>query len=73
MSNCLKMKGCLTRHAFYIRFVKNDNGKEELSVLRVICSVCEKSHAILLDSIVPYSQTLMKDQIQIIMNFEEDQ
>lgn len=50
-------RGCLTWHAYYHRTVKfADGSKLDLKVLRVRCSECGATHAILLSSIVPYSQ-----------------
>lgn len=61
--------GCLTKHAYYNRRLKINGGtKLTLSVLRVRCSVCGKTHAVLPDIIVPYSQVTLNDHITIIAN-----
>ena len=60
---------CLRVHAYYIRSVKTGTGRIKLRVLRVICSECGHTHAILLSSIVPYSQTMAADQQCICMDY----
>ena len=61
--------GCLIRHAYYTRSFKISGGiKITLSILRVKCSVCGKTHAILPSSLVPYSQVSLHDHITIITN-----
>lgn len=66
-----EVRGQCKRHAYYTRSIKTPFGKVRLRILRVICASCGKTHAILLDSIVPYSQVVLKDHIEIIMNMEE--
>ncbi len=61
--------GCLTKHAYYFRNLKISGGiKVRICVLRVKCSVCAKTHAVLPDTIVPYSQITLKDHIVILCN-----
>jgi len=61
--------GCLTKHAYYTRNLKILGGIIlSLSILRVKCSVCGKTHAILPSSIIPYSQVSLHDHITIIIN-----
>ena len=61
--------GCLTRHAFYNRKFKAAGGVMlTISILRVKCSVCGKTHAILPSTVVPYSQVSLHDHITIIVN-----
>ncbi len=65
--------GTLTRHSYYTRNVKVYGGfKVRISILRVKCSSCGKTHAILPSCIVPYSQILLNDHIRIIINYEEN-
>lgn len=61
--------GCLIKHGFYKRSIKsfNDN-KVILSILRVKCNICGKTHAIFPILIVPYSQITLDDHICIINN-----
>jgi len=61
--------GCLTKHAYYNRAIKTPMGKVILRILRVKCSHCNTTHAILLISMVPYSQVLYKDHIRIITQY----
>lgn len=61
---------CLTVHAYYDRKVRCSHGIVILHVMRVKCSECGRTHAILLSSIVPYSQISLKDQCLIIDAFE---
>lgn len=62
--------GCLTKHAYYIRSIKADSDTlVTISVLRVKCSYCGKTHAIVPHLIVPYSQITIIDQLSIINAF----
>lgn len=53
---CCHHKGCLIRHGHYERMVKAISGTVKLSVLRVKCNSCGHTHAILPESLIPYSQ-----------------
>ena len=64
------MHGQLERHAYYVRYIKTDTGKIPLNILRLRCRHCETTHALVPDSIVPYSQHLLEDQLSIIREFE---
>lgn len=58
---------CLTVHGYYDRYVKiNEEKTIRLRILRVMCSHCHTTHAILLASIVPYSQIPLVDQVAVI-------
>lgn len=63
--------GCLTRHAYYTRTVRFKSAAVVLTILRVKCKQCGKTHAVLLSSIVPYSQIPLEDQINIIQCYEK--
>lgn len=63
--------GCLVRHGCYERTVKTANGQIRLRVCRMKCTICGCTHALLLSSIVPYSQILLKDQVIIIDCYEK--
>lgn len=63
--------GCLTAHAYYSRSVITPNGKVTLMILRVICSECGHTHALLLSSMVPYSQIPAEDQRIIAEAYEQ--
>ncbi len=57
--------GCLSFHARYTRSVITPEGKIKLIITRVICSECGHTHALLLSSMVPYSQIPAEDQRKI--------
>ena len=61
--------GCLNIHGYYQRKVKTQDGSFILTVCRVICSECGRTHAILPSSIVPYSQIPLSCCCQIISDF----
>ena len=63
--------GCLTIHAYYKRFLMSEDTKISLSICRVKCSQCGKTHALLPASIVPYSQVSLEDQVSIVSAYEE--
>ena len=65
-------KGQFYMHGYYNRSVKVPSGKIRLSILRVKCKSCGKTHAILHPSIVPYSQTLFSDTVDIITSYHQD-
>jgi len=59
----------LTKHGYYNRNLKTYGGiMVTISILRVKCSVCGKTHAILPYIIVPHSQVSLNDHINIILN-----
>lgn len=61
-------RDCLIRHAYYTRKLKTIYGIIELRILRVKCKFCGKTHAILPETIVPYSQIPVDIQQIIITN-----
>ena len=65
--------GCLSVHAYYHRFIKVSGGRVRFRICRVRCASCGKTHALLLSSMVPYSQISLNDQITIIDAYEADQ
>lgn len=58
--------GCLVRHGYYKRKVKTKDETITLYILRVKCKECRKTHAILPDMIIPYSQIPADIQHKII-------
>ena len=48
--------GCLVRHGYYRRRLKTRQGTIVLYILRVKCKECGRTHAILPELVVPYSQ-----------------
>ncbi len=61
---------CLHIHGYYKRSIKQPDGVVRLRICRLRCSVCGTTHAILLSSIVPYSQISLTDQHQICLDYE---
>jgi hypothetical protein len=64
--------GCLHPHGRYERKVKTRKGSFMLKVFRVKCSECGRTHAILLSSIVPYSQITLICCFRIITSLRKD-
>lgn len=62
------IKGSLIKHGYYTRSIKTPLGLVKLKILRVKCSSCGRTHAVLLSTIVPYSQISVIDQINIIID-----
>lgn len=61
--------GTLVKHGYYLRNLKGcDEIMIRLSILRVKCSHCGKTHAILPSCIVPYSCISLQDHVDIIYN-----
>ena len=63
--------GGLSVHGYYNRSVKLSSGKTVFRICRVICEHCGHTHAILLSSMVPYSQVSASDHISIIYNYNQ--
>ena len=63
-------KGCLKKHGYYKRSLRFKSEKYSVLILRVKCSQCGRTHAILLDLMVPYSQIPLDDQVSIIKAHE---
>lgn len=61
---------CLIRHGYYKRKIKSESSAIVLRIRRVICSICNTTHAILPEYIIPYSQISHQDQVSIISCFE---
>lgn len=69
-SKCNYQGNC-TRHAFYTRNIVTTDGKVPIRILRVQCGQCGSTHALLPDWIVPYSQILLVDHLEIISRYED--
>lgn len=65
--------GCLIRYGSYKRSIQLDGGILSLSVVRVYCKVCGHTHALLLSSMVPYSQIPLALHVRLINAFEHRQ
>ena len=61
---------CLIKYGSYMRTVKMGDQAFRLRVCRVKCSECGRTHALLLSSIVPYSQIPLEVQASIIEHYE---
>lgn len=64
------MAGCLSLHGYYYRSLKISGGKLRFRICRVKCQCCGRTHALLLSSMVPYSQVSLPDQATIINAYE---
>lgn len=62
---------CLSVHGYYRRALKLPSGSLHLRVCRVKCSQCGTTHALLLSSMVPYSQIPLSDQQKICSDYED--
>lgn len=62
--------GCLIRYGSYKRNVQLKDKTISLSLVRVYCNVCGHTHALLLSSLVPYSQIPLNLQITAIHAYE---
>lgn len=69
LSCTCKQKGTLIKHGYYDRSIKVSRFLFKLSILRVYCKSCKKTHAILPSWIVPYSRVLYHDHISIIYSY----
>ena len=62
---------CLSIHAYYRRNVFLPDGSVTLRICRVRCSVCGRTHALLLSSIVPYDRISLSDQHSVVRAYQE--
>ena len=62
--------GCLIRYGFYKRNVQLKDELITLTIVRVYCTACGHTHALLLSSLVPYSQIPLNVQISAIHAYE---
>ena len=62
--------GCLIRYGSYKRNIQLKDEMITLTVVRVYCTVCGHTHALLLSSIVPYSQIPLNVQMTAIHAYE---
>ena len=67
---CCAQAGCLKRHGYYTRRVKVGGQWVKLRILRVKCTHCGKTHALLPSYIVPYTQVRLEEQAEIIRQWE---
>ena len=65
-----KHSGCLIRYGSYKRNIQLADRVLTLSVMRVFCKACGHTHALLLSSMVPYSQVPLALHIRLIDTYE---
>ena len=56
---------CFKVHAYYNRYIKVGPVKVKIKIVRIICSHCGITHAVLPYSIIPYTQRTLNDTIII--------
>lgn len=62
--------GCLIRYGSYKRNVQLKDEMITLTIVRVYCTTCGHTHALLLSSLVPYSQIPLNLQVTAIHAYE---
>lgn len=62
--------GCLIRYGSYRRSIQLAHKTLSLSVMRVYCNICGHTHALLLSSMVPYSQIPLSLHIRFLDAYE---
>ena len=62
--------GCLIRYGSYKRNVQLKDELITLTIVRVYCTACGRTHALLLSFLVPYSQIPLNIQISAIHAYE---
>lgn len=62
--------GCLIRYGSYKRNVQLKDKTITLSIVRVYCNACGHTHALLLSSMIPYSQIPLNVQLSAIHAYE---
>lgn len=63
--------GCLTIHGRYTRSLKEEDSEITLSICRVKCSHCGRTHALLPSQLVPYSRVSLQEQAAILSAYED--
>ena len=63
---------CLIRHGSYKRSVQLADRILSLSVVRVYCKACGHTHALLLSSMIPYSQIPLVLHVRLIHAYEHE-
>lgn len=66
-SNCLSV-GLFVVHAYYCRYVKLPYGKIKLRILRIRCSECGITHALIPIEIIPYTQRSLETAHSICLH-----
>lgn len=63
--------GRFTIHGYYVRSLRYPFLKIQLTILRVKCKSCGRTHAVLHPVIVPYSQIPLDHMLSVIKHYEE--
>ena len=66
-----KRTGTFTKYGTYSRKLRYRDEAQEISIQRVVCSECGRTHALLPSSIVPYAQIPLREQVIIIEHYED--
>ena len=64
--------GCLIRHCSYKRSIQLADRILSLFVVRVYCKICGHTHALLLSSLVPYSQIPLALHVRLIQLLQQN-
>lgn len=59
-------------HAYYVRHIYIFGKKYKIIITRIICKHCHRTHAILIEDIIPYSQIRFEDILYMIQNKDTD-
>lgn len=65
--------GCLSIHGYYKRKIKSGLFIIWLRIRRMICASCKATHALMLSSIVPYSQMPLLQHVELLIAHETSQ
>lgn len=61
-------RGSLVQHGYYRRRLKSGIGTFFYTVMRLRCTSCRRTHAVIPDMIVPYSQLPLDIQLDMLRN-----
>lgn len=64
--------GCLIRYGSYKRRIQLSDRVLSLSIVRVYCKSCGHTHALLLSSMIPYSQIPLVLHVRLIHAYEHE-
>ena len=64
--------GCLIRYGSYRRSIQLADRVLSLSIIRVYCKACGHTHALLLSSMIPYSQIPLVLHVRLIHAYEHE-
>ncbi len=61
-----------TRHSYYSRCIDYFFGKLKIIITRIICCHCGKTHAILIEGMIPFSSLNFSDIINVLSSHNSD-